>query len=90
MGLRLKRNDEEINSCLKDYEGLRLIQKQSQFFEKMYNYFKNSLNHRIQYRENIIKNKELIKVNINRYNKAVRNYLNKEDIFDAEYIVQAV
>ena len=90
MGLRLKRNNEDINSFLKDYEGLILIQKESKLFVKMYQYFRNSLNHKLEKKENIIKNKELLKVKINRYNKAVMNYINKEDIFDSKYIVQAV
>lgn len=90
MGVRLKRNNEEINSSLEDYEGLILIKKESKLFVKMYQYFRNSLKHKLEKKENIIKNKELLKVKINRYNKAVMNYINKEDIFDSKYIVQAV
>ena len=79
MGLKLKKEGEEVNQSAVGYID-------NDVYEKMKNYLKNKL----EELEDIYNKKDEIEKRIVRYHKAVEQYLNNEDLFNSSYTIPAI
>lgn len=84
-GLSLRKESEETNKSIAEYEELLTNKSDS-----MADYFKFYKKISLEKLENIFIKKEGIQNKIERYYKAVEQYLNKEDIFNSEYNIPAI